>query len=215
MSNRTLADEIITLIESKSNNNPAPILCTIIGNYNEEPDKVDVKTDTGIFKYIKLIGSNTIDSDGLLVFVDGNYNNPLVINTSPKTNDAIDLSEIYSSIENLNDGLQVKADKNEIPVNISQLNDNIGFMKVVRLNVDYDDIGRYCGRTPDNAIIMDYLRDMTDIDEFDENTIYMIGDLEKIREMTENDDFSEKGFHKYVYIPETASPYGRDWLEEF
>ena len=57
MSNRTLADEIITLINNTANNNPAPILCSITANYLKEPDRVDIKTDEGILKYVKLIGN--------------------------------------------------------------------------------------------------------------------------------------------------------------
>ena len=79
MANRTLADEIITIINSEANNNQAPITCTITKNYTSEPDKVDVTTPHGDYKYVPCLNSNTIGKKGILIFINGDPHQPYAI----------------------------------------------------------------------------------------------------------------------------------------
>ena len=79
MSNRSLIDEIITLVKSEANNNPSPKSCKIVGNYGDEPYS-DVEIDgVGKLTYIKTIGSTKIGLDGVICFLDGDLNHGLAI----------------------------------------------------------------------------------------------------------------------------------------
>lgn len=103
MASRTLVDEIITLIQSQANNNPAPQLCEIVNNY-EDKSYCDVKIDNlGKFNHVKTIGSVDIGLKGVLVFINGDLNNKVVI--SETVVEDINLDEIYNSLNN-------KANKN-------------------------------------------------------------------------------------------------------
>ena len=75
--NSTLNDEIITIIKSEANNNPAPIYCKIKEVYNQ--GHVDVTTDMGDLDYVKLVGYTKKGANGLIVFVDGDINSPVCI----------------------------------------------------------------------------------------------------------------------------------------
>ena len=79
MANRTLTDEIITIIQSEANNNPAPTTCTITKNYPNEPGMVDVTTNNGDYRYIPCLHSNTIGRTGILIFLNGDLNTPIAI----------------------------------------------------------------------------------------------------------------------------------------
>lgn len=74
MANRTLADEIITIINSEANNNPAPTRCTITKVYTDNKH-TDIETDNGNLTYIETIGNNlTVNNIGVLfVLEDGNF----------------------------------------------------------------------------------------------------------------------------------------------
>lgn len=103
MASRTLVDEIITLIQSQANNNPAPQLCEIVNNY-EDKSYCDVKIDNlGRFNHVKTIGSVDIGLNGVLVFINGDLNNKVVI--SETVVEDVNLDEIYNSLNN-------KANKN-------------------------------------------------------------------------------------------------------
>ena len=94
MSNRTLADEIITLIKSEANNNPPPKACKIIANYGDKPySDVEVE-DLGKLTYIKTIGITEIGSEGIICFLDGDLNNGVVLTSS--------VINQYFSIEGVN-----------------------------------------------------------------------------------------------------------------
>ena len=96
MANKTLADEIISLIQSYSNNNPPPISCKIIGNYDDEPYS-DVKTEEfGKISYIKTIGSTKIGLDGVICFINGDLKQGVVITSSDcEYHSDIDLLDFY------------------------------------------------------------------------------------------------------------------------
>ena len=81
---RELIDEMITLIHSESNNNPAPKPCKIVKNYGDAPFcDVEVE-DLGILIHIKTIGSTEIGLEGIICFLNGDLNQGIVI-TSSKT----------------------------------------------------------------------------------------------------------------------------------
>ena len=76
---KTFAEEIEILVKDIANNNPAPEKCTITKNYSN-PNYVDVETNDGTeYKTIPLLGSNKINTNGIVLFLDGNGDNPIVI----------------------------------------------------------------------------------------------------------------------------------------
>lgn len=79
MTEPTLADLIKPIVTENANNNPAPVQCTITKNYNDEPTKIDVTTPIGEFRYITCLNSNTVGRKGILIFLNGNYDNPIAI----------------------------------------------------------------------------------------------------------------------------------------
>ena len=79
MTEKTLTDTIIDLIHTESNNNPPPEQCTVIGNYTNESDRIDIETSTGKLTYIKCMFSNTIGHTGILIYPNGDLNNPIAI----------------------------------------------------------------------------------------------------------------------------------------
>lgn len=89
MSNRTLVDEIITLIHSEANNNPPPKPCKIIKNYSDEPySDVEVE-DLGILMYRKTIGTTKVGSEGIICFINGDLKQGVVI-----TSQSFDISNV-------------------------------------------------------------------------------------------------------------------------
>ncbi len=77
--NRTLADEIITLINNEANNNPAPTKCTIKKVYSDN-NHVDAETDIGTLTHVETISSNLqVGNIGIVVYCDGDYDNPIII----------------------------------------------------------------------------------------------------------------------------------------
>lgn len=79
MTEKTLADEIITIIQSEANNNPAPTRCTIKKVYSDNKH-TDVKTNIGTLEYIETIGNNiTVGNIGIIIYCDGDTNNPIII----------------------------------------------------------------------------------------------------------------------------------------
>ena len=66
---RELIDEIITLIKSESNDNPAPKPCKIIKNYDDEP-YCDVEVEElGTLVHKKTIGEVSFAEIGLVIEV--------------------------------------------------------------------------------------------------------------------------------------------------
>jgi hypothetical protein len=79
MSEKTLTEEIITIIQSEANNNPAPQKCTIKKIYNDQKH-ADVTTDTGEYTYAECISNNLkVGNIGILIFLDGDINEYIVI----------------------------------------------------------------------------------------------------------------------------------------
>lgn len=104
--NTTLADEIITIIQTEANNNPAPVKCKILKIYND--NHVDVETDLGLLNHVEVIGTNySIGDTGIVIFVDGDLNNNLVITSSSNPNKWVktELNDYASLYVNANLGL--------------------------------------------------------------------------------------------------------------
>ena len=76
--NRTLADEIITIVKSVSNNNPPPQTVQITKIYEE--NFVDVNFSNGGFmNYIPCNLKGKVGDIGVCVFIDGDIGNPFII----------------------------------------------------------------------------------------------------------------------------------------
>ena len=79
MAERTINEEIELIVKDVANNNPAPITCTVIKNYQNDLFHVDIETDIGILNYVPCLFNNTVGHKGIIVFIDGDLNNPLAI----------------------------------------------------------------------------------------------------------------------------------------
>ena len=78
MVERTLADEIISIVHSEANNNPLPVKCTIHETYSN--GLIDVLLENGtILTYIPVIGSPRVGDTGVLLYLDDEKNNQIII----------------------------------------------------------------------------------------------------------------------------------------
>ena len=120
---RSFAEEIEVIAKSVSNNNPAPKLCKIVGNYGDEPYS-DVEVDgLGTLTYKKTIGSTTVGLEAVICFLDGNLNQGLVI-----SNEDLDLNHVYDTLFELSENKFDKSKGENLNNNLneySQLTDDI------------------------------------------------------------------------------------------
>ena len=78
MVERTLADEIISIVHSEANNNPLPVKCTIHETYSN--GLIDVLLENGdIVTYLPVIGSPRVGDTGVLLYIDDETNNQIII----------------------------------------------------------------------------------------------------------------------------------------
>lgn len=78
MVERTLVDEIISIIHSEANNNPLPVKCTIHETYPN--GLIDVLLENGnILTYLPVIGSPRVGDTGVLLYLDDEKNNQIII----------------------------------------------------------------------------------------------------------------------------------------
>lgn len=78
MVERTLADEIISIVHSEANNNPLPVKCTIHETYSN--GLIDVILENGdIVTYLPVIGSPSVGDTGVLLYLDDETNNQIII----------------------------------------------------------------------------------------------------------------------------------------
>ena len=78
MVERTLADEIISIVHSEANNNPLPVKCTIHETYSN--GLIDVLLENGdIVTYLPVIGSPRVGDTGVLFYLDDETNNQIII----------------------------------------------------------------------------------------------------------------------------------------
>ena len=103
MVERTLADEIISIVHSEANNNPLPLKCTIHETYSN--GLIDVLLENGnILTYLPVIGSPRVGDTGVLLYLDDEKNNQIIITNGEGS--GLDLSE-YAKLSDL----EQKADK--------------------------------------------------------------------------------------------------------
>ena len=78
MVERTLADEIISIVHSEANNNPLPVKCTIHETYSN--GLIDVLLENGtILTYLPVIGSPRVGDTGVLLYLNDENNNQIII----------------------------------------------------------------------------------------------------------------------------------------
>jgi len=112
---RELIDEIITLIKSESNDNPAPKPCKIIKNYDDEP-YCDVEVEElGTLVHKKTIGSTNLGLEGVVCFLNGDLNQSIVITESILE---IDFSPIYNELDEISSSI-TDLDNNKSDINHS------------------------------------------------------------------------------------------------
>ena len=77
--NSTLADEVNIMIDSKINEIPTPMRCTITKVYDDY-NHVDITSDLGDLEYIETIGGLPIvNKKGILMFLNNDPSDMMVI----------------------------------------------------------------------------------------------------------------------------------------
>ena len=87
MSNTTLSKEIIKIVQSEANDNPAPEQCTILES-NEGYCKIQL-TDGNILSNLPILGNPTNTTNGVIAYLDGEHNNPIIIPSTDETMNTI------------------------------------------------------------------------------------------------------------------------------
>ena len=91
MVERTLVDEIISIIHSEANNNPLPVKCTIHETYPN--GLIDVLLENGtILTYLPVIGSPRVGDTGVLLYLDDEKNNQIIITNGGSGGGSTDVS---------------------------------------------------------------------------------------------------------------------------
>ena len=99
MVERTLADEIISIIHSEANNNPLPVKCTIHETYSN--GLIDVLLENGtILTYLPVIGSPRVGDTGVLVYLDDETNNQIIITNGGSSSGGGSTSVSWGNIVN-------------------------------------------------------------------------------------------------------------------
>lgn len=91
MAERSLADEIITIVKSEANNNPAPERCNIKRVY---PDKVhvDIETNRGSLKYVDVIGYNPrLGDNAIIIYLKEDYSEYVVVADTEGSGSSVDI----------------------------------------------------------------------------------------------------------------------------
>ena len=74
-----IIDDLNILIQSQSNNNPAPEKCIIKKVYSDNYH-ADIIINNNTVKYVECIGGNIKkDARGVVIYIQGDYNNIVVI----------------------------------------------------------------------------------------------------------------------------------------
>lgn len=89
---KTLAEEIITIINSEANNNPPPMECTVVKRYDNDYH-CDVELRSGErLTYIKCTSKPVLNSTAVIVFIDGDNDKPIAI-TNPSSSGGFDVDD--------------------------------------------------------------------------------------------------------------------------
>lgn len=114
---KTLTDEIITIVKSEANNNPAPERCRVIKVY---PDKihVDVQTNLGELRYVDVIGSNPcLGDNAVILYLTEDFSEYVVIADTENIGRTSDIIET-SALDNL--GTSANATQHDINLKINE-----------------------------------------------------------------------------------------------
>ena len=98
MTEKTIADHIIDIIKAEANNNPAPETGTITKIYTN--GFVDILLNGNLHRYIESIGTPTLNSKALLVYINGDLNTPIVIPPNNNTGNGSINAVGYFTINN-------------------------------------------------------------------------------------------------------------------
>ena len=99
MVERTLADEIISIVHSEANNNPLPLKCTIHETYSN--GLIDVLLENGtILTYLPVIGSPRVGDTGVLLYLDDETNNQIIITNGGSSSGGGSTSVSWGNIVN-------------------------------------------------------------------------------------------------------------------
>ena len=77
MTEKTLAEEIITLITPEIEKLPQPQYCEVTKTYND--GFVDVGTPFAFYQYVECFGDNSVGAKGVLIFLNAEETNPKAI----------------------------------------------------------------------------------------------------------------------------------------
>lgn len=78
-SNKTINDEIDTMIIHRIQQIPYPIRCTITKVYDDNKH-VDITSESGDLKYVETIGNNlAVNNTGILIFLNGSSDDYIII----------------------------------------------------------------------------------------------------------------------------------------
>ena len=114
---KTLAEEIITIVQSNANNNPAPERCNVVKVYDDDIH-VDVQTSIGLLTYVDSIGSNPkLGDNAIVVFLDESYNDYVVLCDTESFGDTSKIIE-DSALSNL--GTSAGATQHDINLKIDE-----------------------------------------------------------------------------------------------
>ena len=129
MTQKSLVDEIITIIKSEANNNPAPERCRIRKVY---PDKVhaDIETRHGLLKYVDVVGYNPkLGDNAIIIYLDEDYKDYVVVADTESVDIVTSWDEVLSdskvpSEKLVKDTIDSKQDTLVSGTNIKTINNN-------------------------------------------------------------------------------------------
>ena len=86
-SNKTLADQIVIIAKDEIGKLPVSQYCTIIKTYENGYADIRITNTQDIIEYVKCIGDNTLGINGILTFLNGDFNNPIIITDNSRQNE--------------------------------------------------------------------------------------------------------------------------------
>ena len=96
MSKTSLADEIITIVRSEANKNPAPTKATITKVYSD--GYADVTFTDGSLNYVQVIGLATVGDAAVILWLDESMTDYIVVTGSIQALDDLKDSSSYANI---------------------------------------------------------------------------------------------------------------------
>lgn len=117
MAEKSLADEIVTIVQSHANNNPAPERCNVVKVYDDDIH-VDVQTSIGLLTYVDSIGSNPkLGDNAIVIFLDETYTDYVVLCDTESFGDTSKIIE-DSALSNI--GTNAGATQHDINLKIDE-----------------------------------------------------------------------------------------------